>query len=57
MEGLSEGRPAEDSDGGPVAHQATDTYDDGEDAFANGAPHLRLYWHCHTHLWKKISLG
>ena len=57
MEGLSEGRPAEDSDGGPVAHQATDTYDDGEDAFANGAPHLRLDRHCHTHLWKKIRLG
>ena len=53
MEGLSEGGPAQDGYGGPVAHQTTDTYDDREDSLADGAPDLRLPWHRHTHLWNK----
>lgn len=48
VERLLEGRPAEDGDGGAVAHQPEDADKDGEDALADRRPDLRLRRHDHT---------
>ena len=57
MEGLPEGWPAQDGDGGAVAHQAADAHHHRQDPLADGAPQLRLDRHGHAHLWiEKVGL-
>ena len=57
VEGLPEGWPAQDGDGGAVAHQAADAHHHRQDPLADGAPQLRLDRHGHAHLWiEKVGL-